>query len=136
MFMGYTTLHKLHIMFIIDISLFHLRTCCLFSSNPIYVPLIACNLRNLELRVSHPFAFYALTRRFRVAIVTFVELLSGRENEFGLRFKQIDDSQQTHYQDSVISSAGLQGGGRGCKPRESAGVPSPTKRAKKRLIFG
>ena len=45
-------------------------------------PLMAVNLRNLGLRVSHPFAFYALTRRYRVAIMTFVELFSEQKHEF------------------------------------------------------
>ena len=33
---------------------------------PINTPLRVCNLRNLGLRVSHPFAFYALTGTYRV----------------------------------------------------------------------
>ena len=45
-------------------------------------PLIVKNLRNLGLRVSHPFAFYALTRRYRVAVMTFVELFSEQKHEF------------------------------------------------------
>ena len=44
-------------------------------------PLNASNLRNLGLRVSHPFAFYALTGTYRVAVMTFVELFSEQKHE-------------------------------------------------------